>query len=942
MTELFLNFVNMSISAGWIVLAVIILRLLLKKAPKWITVLLWGIVAFRLICPFSIESALSLIPSTQTINPEFVLNPVEIDSGVPIIDSVINPIISDATVTVQPEKDVNFFHIIMPYLAGLWLVGIFALLIYTVISYIRLKKKIGTAVLYKDNIFQSESVVSPFVLGIIKPKIYLPFNMNESDMEHVIAHEKAHIKRKDHLWKPLGFLLLAIYWFNPLIWVGYILLCKDIELACDEKVVKELDTEHRADYSQALLSCSVNRRMIAACPLAFGEVGVKGRIKTILNYKKPAFWIIIIAIIASIVAAVCFLTNPINSTDTVLNKLIKLEDYEVVEQDQKKITLAIPLSDLPDSIYSENGAEFKHNEIVAYKDATTSIYLTEARYSNEGNDNLYFCFDFDFDLPKKQGVLIYPYEITNNGLSGSVRTADSILTADNGDFSDAVKDRGQGSGNLIWFYVSTDALKQAQGTICFDVFLNEITYFLDGDDYSSASKQNVSEKLTWSYNPMLSHTSHYTRAFSFDCEYTHVDATCTGGEFWNLDTEGQPRDSEMRFEKGKTVYWTPSEAVIEKLPKKSEVSLTIFNNETQLHKCTIIFECVPRDLGTADFEIYFKESDGLSMVQSGDGILLFESSSISNVGGVDEPSNITTESLEKPPTLTVSCGDIGVNAWLGTYSWLYKNLENGTAQAINADSSHPLTRLNSVPTLSIVPSTLSHVEPRLAVLQFANTPDKIKVMCYSIDEKDTNNGEEISVKDMTFQMKEGKHLYEIVAEWTDTEESSGKAYYAFQTFESDMTMVYIDEPNTDTNLTTAISSVLNEKYKAEKPDGLIHIETYSLLAHQTSSGTPLVSNLGHMQEATVYLLVYHMKYSVNGGQLEEVEGDFVPTAITFKIDESGHYTLDEYWTPRTGADFEKDVKSKFPGASAEDVLNTEKYAENLIKENWRLAREKLN
>ena len=216
-------------------------------------------------------------------------------------------------VTVQPEKDINFFHIIMPYLAGLWLVGVFALLLYTVISYVRLKKKIGTAVLYKDNIFQSESVISPFVLGIIKPKIYLPFNMTDSDMENVVAHEQAHIKRKDHLWKPLGFLLLTIHWFNPLMWVGYIMLCKDIELACDEKVVKNLDTEQRADYSQALLSCSVNRRMIAACPLAFGEVGVKSRIKTVLNYKKPAFWIIIIAIIASIVAAVCFLTNPTSS-----------------------------------------------------------------------------------------------------------------------------------------------------------------------------------------------------------------------------------------------------------------------------------------------------------------------------------------------------------------------------------------------------------------------------------------------------------------------------------------------------------------------------------------------------------------------------------------------------------------------------------------------------
>lgn len=314
MTEFFLNVVNMSISASWLVCAVLLLRLLLKKAPKWINVLLWGIVAVRLICPFSFESVLSLIPSSQTINPEIALNAPVINSGVTIIDNVINPIIGEATISLQPEKDVNLFRFIMPYLACVWLVGIAALLIYTLISFLRLKSKIGTAVLLRDNIYQSESVVSPFVLGIIKPKIYLPFNMNGQDMEHVIAHERAHIRRKDHLWKPLGFLMLTLHWFNPMVWLGYILLCRDIELACDEKVVKELNNEQRADYSEALLSCSVNRRMIAACPLAFGEVGVKDRIKSVLNYKKPAFWIIVVAIVVSITVAVCFLTNPVNSS----------------------------------------------------------------------------------------------------------------------------------------------------------------------------------------------------------------------------------------------------------------------------------------------------------------------------------------------------------------------------------------------------------------------------------------------------------------------------------------------------------------------------------------------------------------------------------------------------------------------------------------------------
>ena len=310
MSEIFLKIINMSISASYIVLAVLLLRLLLKKAPKWITVVLWGIVAVRLVCPFSIESVLSLIPSAETVSPDIMMDRTpEINTGIPIINQVINPVIS-GSFTPDPGTSANPLQLWIPTFAVIWIVGMIALLIYTVISYVKVKRKIGTAVLLRENIYQSENVVSPFVLGIIKPKIYLPFNMNEKDMEHVVAHEMAHIRRKDHLWKPLGFLLLTLHWFNPLMWLGYVLLGRDIELACDEKVIKELDHDARADYSQALLTCSVNRRMIAACPLAFGEVGVKDRVKSVLNYKKPAFWIIIAAVVACVVVAVCFLTNP--------------------------------------------------------------------------------------------------------------------------------------------------------------------------------------------------------------------------------------------------------------------------------------------------------------------------------------------------------------------------------------------------------------------------------------------------------------------------------------------------------------------------------------------------------------------------------------------------------------------------------------------------------
>ena len=310
MSELFLEIVNRSIAASWIVIAVLILRFCLKKTPKWVNVLLWGIVAVRLIFPFSIESALSLIPSAETVSPSIMMEQTpSVQTGVPALDQVINPVI-DHSLSPAPGASANPLQIWIPVLTVIWLLGVAALFLYSAVSYRRLRRRVCEAVILRDNIYQSENVCSPFVLGIIRPKIYLPYHMDKREMDHVIAHEQTHIRRRDHWWKPLGFLLLTVHWFNPLLWLGYILLCRDIELACDERVIREMGSEQRADYTQALVSCSVSRRSIAACPLAFGEVGVKTRVKSVMNYKKPAFWIILASALICAAAAVCFLTNP--------------------------------------------------------------------------------------------------------------------------------------------------------------------------------------------------------------------------------------------------------------------------------------------------------------------------------------------------------------------------------------------------------------------------------------------------------------------------------------------------------------------------------------------------------------------------------------------------------------------------------------------------------
>lgn len=315
MDDVFLKLVNLSISASWLILAVLVLRVVLKKAPKWVMPLLWGVVALRLVCLFSIESALSLIPSAETIPSEIVTEtrePVLYEQAT--LDIVTNPTLpSAAEVPVgvsrqQAQVDFNIYSV-------LWLAGMAALLVHALVSAGKLKKKLATAILLRDNIYESEFVDSPFVFGVVKPNIYLPMHMDEGTAAYVIAHERAHLARRDHWWKVLGYLVLALHWFNPLVWVAYILFCRDIELACDEKVVKGLDGAARADYSQALLSCAAPGRAVAACPLAFGEGNIKTRVKSALHYKKPAFWVAAAAVLAVVIVAVCFLTNPRSDID---------------------------------------------------------------------------------------------------------------------------------------------------------------------------------------------------------------------------------------------------------------------------------------------------------------------------------------------------------------------------------------------------------------------------------------------------------------------------------------------------------------------------------------------------------------------------------------------------------------------------------------------------
>ncbi len=290
MNDIFLKIVNMSITGSFIAFAVIVIRCLFKRVPKWIICSAWGLVALRLILPFSFESYFSLVPNAAQLQ---VAAPAAV------------PQTSGNTVAAVGTQAVDVTGI----LSKIWLAGAVAMILYSVAVYVRIRIKTRVS-LKEDGVYICDAIPTPFLLGVIKPRIYVPSSVNKEELDCIVLHENAHKRRGDHLWKPLGFLLLSIYWFNPLMWVAYVMLCRDIEYACDEKVINTLGTDIRARYSEALLRCSVSKRTLAACPVAFAEAGVKERIKRVLSYKKPTVWIIAACLLITTVSCVFFMTDP--------------------------------------------------------------------------------------------------------------------------------------------------------------------------------------------------------------------------------------------------------------------------------------------------------------------------------------------------------------------------------------------------------------------------------------------------------------------------------------------------------------------------------------------------------------------------------------------------------------------------------------------------------
>ena len=468
MAAVFLKLLNLSISASWLVLAVLVLRLISKRSPKWMNVLLWGIVALRLVLPFSIESALSLIPSAETVSPaavQFAPAPT-ITSGVSVIDNAVNPSLSEHFAAV-PTASVNPLYVWTEIAGWVWLIGLGAMLLYALVSYLRLRRRVSVSLPVQDHIYLCDAISSPFILGIVKPRIYLPSGLDEVQRQNVLAHEQAHLARRDHWWKPLGFALLAVYWFNPVLWLAYTLLCRDIELACDERVIRTMDESAVKTYSTVLLACSMPRKAVITCPLAFGEVGVKERVRNALHYKKPAFWVVAASVAVCVVVAVCFLTDPEHETMK-WAKNLRVDDVVRVEltimpqatDKQYKDFNADEIAEAVALINKSGGRYVRSMEPLT--GGSTELYVTTmdgVRHTVVNNGNVYLCIDGD---AYRNFYVTWPYTEGDSPLPDSFQVGDTQATDANRFYVDdwSICIVGQwlrNAGTRIWWSDSSDA-----------------------------------------------------------------------------------------------------------------------------------------------------------------------------------------------------------------------------------------------------------------------------------------------------------------------------------------------------------------------------------------------------------------------------------------------------------------------------------------------------
>ena len=963
MSELFSTILTMSLSASYLVLAVLVIRLALKKAPKWISVLLWGLVAVRLLMPFSIESSFSLLPE-QLVDGEFISSMAEAPSEETVKTEIyLGDVHGGQELLGSTVLDANLVgnegYSVHGIVSVIWLTGVVAMLLYTVISYVLLKRKVSTATLFRKRIFMSEHVASPFVLGFFMPKIYLPYWIDDRSMAHVIAHEEAHIRRKDHWWKPLGFLLLAIHWFNPLMWIGYILLCRDIELACDEKVIKEMDSDTKADYTQALVDCSVNRHRIAACPLAFGEVGVKERVKSVMNYKKPGFWILLASTLVCIVVAVCFLTDPKEQPHPVI--VLSSQNYAVEEVTFENGIYSFvvipgensPVYSITNDMYLSSQGEYgaegtwtslgklektkltstNFDELFKFSFWTGDANALKIRQDTQQAWKLIYDEEFLYYLlQQKNGDLYLAYGYTSKSFGeASIRWLFKLAAQSN--------DLGPVEtihGNLKTYY------KNADGTYQFNGLIYQTRMEIRGQMPNSSANstfvylsnlKNISFDRAWKAAGLSSNMSDY-----FDPE----EAVLVD---WNTVS------AEEEYEKIQQDYISLKNSISTMTePEGYSAYADLFNRiadgspSQKAQYAQLVRQIISSNVTFEDEEVFDIAKDyaaAYSRIAEGDKDW--------GVQGIElKKTSSKTARLDFPywgeMWYSVKMVQLGEDWVTGEFTDPYQGEIGQYLMTIQFNEQDP-----SINFLKQYPAQTDH---------------KLRISRLGADRKFTmriqwnaSHGYNVYIgSDEPFIVAEQSpvrlnRLFGTVSVnlnfdpenvTISTEETTSETEPTTEPVTTPTTEPVIDDPLVDPPLDVldvAISQAILKQHRSDDLEGPINAESHIILGRASISGTPVIGELGAIQEEIVLVYYVDQRFCLSGEYLEEGTGTSGEAVITFSVNEKGEYVLKDFIKAE---DYDPSILKNFV-SDLEPIREKENdYAEYLRISCWNTASSYLN
>lgn len=993
---------NMSLTAGVAIVFVILLRLLLKKAPTVISYALWGVVLFRLLCPVSIGSDFSVYnlfdapaqeSGTITSVIEYVPSNIvhteypSVALPVPGISDVIN----DALPQGQEQLVADPLEAPMSITTYIWMIGVLVMAIYSIVSYVRLRRKLSVVVPLRDNIFIADDIKSPFVVGLFRPKIYLPCNLGDKEQEYIILHEQHHIKRLDHVMKALAFLALAIHWFNPLVWVAFILASKDMEMSCDEAVIRKIGGDVRADYSASLLTLATGRRIIAGTPLAFGEGDTKGRINNLSKWKKPAVWVVLLAVVACVILAISLLTNPSAKREFPINgsNVSELDTERVIEM----IAKAEKLEDGSQLCVNEDGFDlmFTSDFNWANDGAIRYFYVKDQQFYSAQlrmfhDDNKYFITDSSKWIEQEQIFKLFHYldalkYMPQEEIRKLSPDADgySVFMRHEGapsDYERVLKysQNGVNSNDGWYIHLEVQPLHEVEGggyngtgDEVIHLFYNSgdnrddiagKTYLYDGEGFGGSFTITLYEDGTFTYYEGM--LSSYIGTGTFMLDGDTVIMTDNGHGGYGLVNRFRRDGDDLIF-----VEQDSDNFIYVKVKDGEKFHCT--GEAFKLNDTTAVVTKWFDYLEIPD-EMKWDDSIDINLPEFPDVTFRWSYGEVVAVKG----NEITSLYTGMPIWSTYFCdltGD-GLPELCSTISWgsgmidnrvMIYDYANGASYSLEDRGVSDYTLRQDESDGQLYVDKTAHVgggllstgrlvleDNCLQVLWPEKPNDDIREITDPTD--DPNFAYDTAVE----KIYEDEHneyyisgLYSqyIIVHYTDgTQEDIVTALNAGRATFADLDKFgirYWAEPKADP-LEAAISAAILKHYRSNTPDGLIHVESHVMLANETMSGTPLFGADNHIEKVTAYLLVHHVKYSTYGGTLEAVGGSYVPTAITFRIGDSGEHILEEYWEPRDGSYYVKDVRDKFPGASADDALNDQAYIEELKAQTYNKALAYLN